>query len=214
MEINYIMANDRKHFYYSLCERLAINKPLDCRQHITQKTQNINGPCYADSHFPYLLHYFHLTLQHFYPAATLCTDFELELCANFAYKSTAQSGQLRHNKTRRCPSVRLCIFFSLCSLHHSISLCFQGAAHPLQNLCMSSVRCKVSTGTCECIIVMHGEQANQECCLFEERSECAVFKSPLLIEDVRAPLTINKQLYPARAIQLFTFPTMCNRWLI
>lgn len=65
----------------------------------------------------------------------------------------------RHNEAPRCPSVRLRIFFSLCSLHHCISLCFQVLS---KNPCMSSSRCEVSTGELlQRVTVKHGERVGR-----------------------------------------------------
>ena len=54
------------------------------------------------------------------------------------------------------------------SLYHLISLCFQGAALPLQNLFMSSLHYKVNTGIhgftepiSECIIASHEEDSDK-----------------------------------------------------
>lgn len=98
---------------------------LYVRQHIIQKTENINCPSFVESHYLHLL---------IHVPSTFWTHLS---CSS----SEPPSGQLKHNKTHGCPSVRPCLFFSLCPIHHFISLCFQGVAHLFQNLCMSRFHC-------------------------------------------------------------------------
>lgn len=95
---------------------------LYVRQHIIQKTENINCPSFVESHYPHLL---------IHVPSTFWTHLS---CSS----SEPPSGQLKHNKTHGCPSVRPCLFFSLCPIHHFISLCFQGTSIP------KSVHVKVS----------------------------------------------------------------------
>lgn len=121
---------------------------LYVRQHIMQKTENINCPFFVDSHYPHLL--IHVP----------STSWIHLSCSS----SEPPSGQLKHNKTHGCPSVRPCLFFSLCPIHHFISLCFQGVAHLFQNLCMSRLHCNVFSRVCgftECIIMRQEEHLNQ-----------------------------------------------------
>lgn len=89
----------------------AINKPWEWRQDIITRNCKYELPLLlcAASHFPHLP--IHRPVNKH--SLSSCSDSvqRASLCANLAYKSRSHSGQPRHNKTPRCPSVRLCIFF-------------------------------------------------------------------------------------------------------
>lgn len=137
MEINCIMANERNHFYHTVRE--SRNHQQTLRLYTTHNAENSKYKRPLLCWLTFFLTYQsidRLTLQHFYPAATLHTDFELRFVQALHTKvplSQVIWGIIKH------PDVLLwCCAYSF-PFASSIILphCVQGAAHRLQNPCMS-----------------------------------------------------------------------------
>lgn len=171
------MANERNHFYYTTCESLSTNKPWDCRQHIMQKTKH-NCPCHcADSHFSHLLINRPFNKHQQQEGTSLRADLELHFVQTLHTKvqlTQVNWGIIKH------PDVllwRQCIFFFLLLPASFYLTVFSGYSTSTPKLCACQAFTAKSAQGCVSVLqwCMESRQ-NQDCCLFEERDECAIFQ--------------------------------------
>lgn len=173
--------------YHAICEHLTINKQWACRQHIIHKPQNINCPCYTDSHYPHLL--IHLLFHPSTPSSGSNSVHRCELHCVQTLHIGVQLSQVNWGIMKT--QMSFCGAMLILSLHHFISLCFQGAAHSTPE----SVHVKLSLQSQHRNTRIHsayhrvhhsearrGSRQSSIVVFLKSVCECAICKSPLLIE--------------------------------
>lgn len=160
--------------YHAICEHLTINKQWACRQHIIHKPQNINCPCYTDSHYPHLL--IHLLFHPSTPSSGSNSVHRCELHCVQTLHIGVQLSQVNWGIMKT--QMSFCGAMLILSLHHFYLAVFSGCStlHSRISACQAFIAKSTQEYVdSQCVSQSASQrgtkriQAKQHCCLFEER---------------------------------------------